>query len=439
MKKCLYFILFLSFSYAKGQDTTVIHVFHSLEQLIDFSEETSLDLIVDNIRVTQARTYQRTAKLGVFNPTINLPNNFTYNTSLPVTLLPAEVFGGEPGTNVQLRVGVPYTTELTQSLEVQLLNAGGWADYQLAKLNAEITASNGQLNRQTLQENLADSYYTIVSLQKQLASTTESLKSADSIYLVTQNKFQEGQVSQQDLNNAAVNQLNTESSLKQIAYMLTDAYLTLKALCNIPDIEQVTIDHRQPTIPGQTSIPAVALNHLQIKHELMNQAYAFQQYAKSKTSFYPTLAFKAGNTFQLNNDTFRPFSGDWITSNYIGLSLNVNLSFSSQISNLQQAKLDYEIATEQLAIVRQSAEIEQKRLANNYADAQSEFEIAEKIRLLNVDTYQKNLNLYTAGLISVDNLLDSYEAMVNATYTTNAAEISLELAYAKILINNQFN
>ena len=130
------------------------------------------------------------------NPTVSLPGSFTHFNKLPVTLLPAEIFGGPPGTTTELRAGSPYTTEFSQFLEVQLVNPMGWADYKLAKINEALTQSSSQRTRQVLQENLADSYYAIVSLNKQRASTESLLLSADSVFQITQNKFDEGLVSQ---------------------------------------------------------------------------------------------------------------------------------------------------------------------------------------------------------------------------------------------------
>ena len=441
MKTFVLSILFIMLggSIASGQEAQVVHEFSSLEEVIAYSEESSLDLIISNIRVAQATSAKKTSKLGIVDPVISLPSTFTHFNELPVTLLPAEVFGGTPGESVELRAGVPYTTEFSQTLQVQLFNPAGWADYKLAKINQELSESNGLRTRQILHENLADSYYAIASLNRQLESTREILKSADSVQVITQNKFDEGLVSQQDLNNARVNKLNTEKSVQQIEYLLADSYLTLKTLCNIPSHEQVVVTHdlAENVIGGQR--PVAEVNKLELRSQLLNQDYALQNYKKSKSMFLPSLSFFAGNSYQLNNDSFQPLSGNWINSNYLGLTLTFNLPNSTTISNARQSKFEYEIATREVERVQHSSMIQKGRLENNYDEALSEYSITEEIKQLNADTYEKNINLYTEGLIGVDRLLDSYEAMVNAEYAANSAVISLELAHSKILINNNFN
>ena len=424
----------------KGQEgMPVTHTFGSLEDVIAFSDKASLDLVLSNIRSSQAKKAQNAARLSIVDPTISLSGDFTHFPEQPVTLLPAEIFGGAPGTTTELTAGTPYTTEFSQAFQMQLVNPQGWSNYRLARINAEIAESNGLLTRQMLQENLADSYYAIVSLNKQLASTEELLSSADSVFTITQNKFAQGLVSQQDVNNAEVNWLNTENTLKQIEYLLLDSYLTLKTLANIPANDTVVIEHDLPVAPSLAIRPEVEVNQVSLRGERLNQDYALQNYKKSKSVLWPSLTFFAGNSYQLNNDSFQPFSGDWINSNYVGLSLNFTLPNSSSINNIKQSKLEYEAASRELEKAQHAALVEKQRLENDFDEARIALQTAQRIQRLGADTYAKNLNLYTQGLIGVDVLLDSYEAMVSAEYGANNAVIALELAQSKISINNTFN
>ncbi len=431
------FSLSLAAGNAAGQDTSPQHTFRSLDEVIAYSETASLDLIIDNIRYTQAKTAKKAAGFEMFDPTVSLPGSFTHFSELPVTLLPAEIFGGQPGSTVELRAGSPYSTEFSQTLEIKLLNPLGWADYKLAKINEELTRSSTQQTRQILQENLADSYYAIVNLDRQRESTEALLASADSVYQITQLKFDEGQVSQQDLNNAQVSKLNTEKSLRQIDYLLVDAYLTLKVLCNIPETDTVLVAHQEQAAMLHTQ-PIVAPSRLDLKLQLLNQDYARQNYKKSKSQLWPSLSFFAGNNYQLNNQSFTPLTGDWVNSNYLGLTLSFRLPNTGTVSSMRQTKLDYEIASREVEKAEQAVNIEQQRLENSYREARDEYTTSLDIQRLQEDSYGKNLNLYVQGLLPVDRLLDSYDAMLNAVYAANASAISLELAHEKILINNRF-
>ena len=415
------------------------HTFTSLDEVLTYSEQASLDIIISNIRISQAEDARKASRREILDPTTSLSGSFTHFNELPVTLLPAEVFGGNPGENVELRAGVPYTTEFNQNFQIQLVNPAGWANYKLAKINAQISASNGQLTRQMLSENIADTYYAIVNLEKQSGSTREILTSADSVLEITQNKYEEGISSQQDLNSAMINRLNTENKLREIEHLIDDSYLTLKTLCNIPHEDEIRIDHSATEQSHFAAMPVALVNQLELRNVMLSKDYALQNYKKTRSTLIPSLSFFSGNSFQLNNNSFEPFSGDWARSNYLGLTLSINLPNSRTRSNMKQAKMEYQIASREVEKVQQSLQVEKERLDNNYRKARADLEMAKEIQLLSVDSYEKNFNLYTQGLIGVERLLNSYEALLNAEYATNSAMISLELAQSKIYINNQFN
>lgn len=434
---CLYMLV--GACQIQAQQAPVTHQFNTLDEALAYSEKASLDIIINNIKVSQAELGRDASKRNRFERTSSLSGTFTHFRELPVTLLPAEVLGGQPGESIELRAGVPYTTEFSQNAQIKVVNPVGWADYKLSTISVALSESNSQLTRKVIQENVADSYFSIVNLQDQLTSTEELLLVADSLYLITKNKYEEGLVSQQDVNNVEVNMLQTESNLANIKFLLEEAYLTFKSLCNIPAQDAVTINHDVSTPSSSRLRPAVEVNKLELKSYMLNQDWAFQNYKKSKSLLYPSLSFFAGNSFQLNNDSFQPFSGDWARSNYLGLTLTINLPNKSTRTNIKQARLDYDVATWELEKGQHASLIEKKKLENDYDKAFSEHGNTSRVNALNTDTHAKNFNLYTQGLIGVDRLLDSYEAMVNAEYAANAASISLELAHAKILINNTFN
>ncbi|MEO1435283.1 MAG: TolC family protein [Bacteroidota bacterium] len=425
----LLFFLFL------GGIATAQQRFDSLESLFEFADQQSTDLIISRIRETQAQKSETATKWEIINPTVSLPANFTYNTTLPVSVLPAEAFGGDPGENLEIRTGVPYTTNFSQNIDLQLVNPGGWSAYRLARINEQLSTSNTQLQRQILQESIAEVYFNILTLEKQRESTNENLAISDSIFQLTEDKYQAGIVNQQSVNNARLTQLNNQQSLQQIRYLVEDAYITLKTLINLSPQEKIIVSN---SAKKETAIQheRAQLNHATIENKLLQQQYTLQNYKRSKAYLYPTVSLYGGNSFQLNNQEFSVLNGDWITSNYVGVQLSINLPNASSLNNLQQSKLDHKIASLELEAERQDAALEAERLNTNFAKAVDELELYDEMLQINEDTYEKNFNLYQEGLLPLDTLLDSYNNLIGAKYNFNAALIGIDLAVAKIHINN---
>ncbi|MEM6322017.1 MAG: TolC family protein [Bacteroidota bacterium] len=409
-------------------------VFTSLEDVLAYSETTNLDVVANNIQLESSKKLERVSKIGRFDPKIQFPITYTNNTTVPVNLLPAEAFGGEPGTFREVQFGQQYNLNFTQSLEVSLYNPVGWMDYSLAKLNTKITENNSRLTIQQLHQSIADNYYHIINLQKQQASAEKNLQTADSLLIITKNKYDNGLARQQEVNNAQVNRLTLAQQLDQIAYSMTDAYYNLKVLLHLPDSETVEINEVPPT---DATIPMAAPNPLMRSNLLLQQEYAQQDYLKTQKAFLPTVSFVAGNTFQANGNDFYAVNGDWLTNNYLGVRVGFNLPNKQTLTNREVAKLNKELADNNFRKNQATLAAEAEKLNNNYQKAIAQYESTLKIGTINRDSYDKNVNLYREGLVDLSVVLDSYTAVVNSDYNENSAWSQVQLAKAKIFINNK--
>jgi outer membrane protein TolC len=409
--------------------------FNSLDALLAYSQEKSITLQSNQIRLEQAQKAKLAALLGTIDPLVNINGSFTNNTRLPVNIFPAEAFGGQAGTFREVQTGVQYNTATTQSLDLKLINPSGWENLKLAKINIQLTESNNQITLKTLQENIATSYFNIITLQEQLKSTQKNLAVADTLRQIAQNKYDLGLAKQQDVNDTKVNYLTTQENIKQIVFLINQHYITLKTLCDIPDDETIEITQ---DIDSQTPVrPAIETASLQFNNSVLKEQYAWSSFNQTRKMSLPTLSFVASNSYQLFNTEFKMFNGNWINSNYIGLKLNFALPNATLIANRTQASYNYKLAKKATEQAKIKTDLETKQLANDFDKATSQNITNKDIYGLRVDTYEKNKNLYTQGLISLDQTLNSFNTMVNAEYSLISSKISILLAQAKIDIHNK--
>jgi outer membrane protein TolC len=409
--------------------------FNSLDALIAYSQEKSITLQSNKIRLEQAQKAKLAAVLGTIDPIANINGSFTNNTRLPVNLFPAEAFGGQAGTYRQVQTGVQYTTATTQNIDIKLINPSGWENLKLSKINIALTESNNQITLKTLQENIATSYFNIIMLQEQLKSTQRNLAVADTLYQTTKNKYDLGLVKPQDVNDTKVNYLTTQENIKQIEFLIKQQYIVLKTLCDIPESEEIEI--KQDFDIQQISRLNIESNSLQVSNSMLKEQYAWSNFNQTRKMSLPTLSFVASNSYQLFNTEFKMFDGNWINSNYIGLKLNFALPNATLIANRTQANYNYKLAKQSTEQARIKTNLETKQLANDFDKAASQTSTNKEIYALRTDTYQKNKNLYSQGLISLDQTLNSFNAMVNSEYSLISSKINILLAQAKIDIHNK--
>lgn len=412
-------------------------VFNSLSELLAYTSNHSITLQNNKLRLDQARKAKLAAALATIDVTgALLSAQFTNNTTLGVSLFPSEIFGGEPGTFQEVQMGVQYNTNLTNYADIKLVNPVGWKNLKLSKINIDLTQKENLLSLKNLQENIAANYYNILNVTAQIASSKQNLAVADTLYQISQHKYEEGLISQQDVNESKINYLNTRETINQLEYLLEQYYISLKILCDIPDEEAIEI--QQPTsFPLPVENPTVAMNRVNLNSYLVREEYARVAKQSANAAFLPTISLQLSNSNNLYNTEFKPLSGNWINSNYIGLNLSIPIPSSQAISQKYSAQFDYKMAQNNTREARIEAELDQQSLANDYQKAVSQAKTDKEVLELRKDSFYKNQHLFQEGVIGLDIVLNSFNAMVQAQYALISSEVNVQLNLSKININNK--
>jgi outer membrane protein TolC len=410
----------------------------SVEELLEYVATKSITLQKDNIKLDQAKKAKLAAVLSVIEPVGNNTMTFVNNTKLPVSVFPAEVLGGTPGTFTEVQTGVQYTNTINQNFELKIFNLQGWENLKLSKINIELSENNNLLSLKTLQENIVINYYNIVTLQEQLKSTRINEAVADSLFKVSESKYKQGIVRQQDVNDTKVNYINTKENANQMEFLLKNYILSLKILCDISDDEELLIEDKST---NENFFPTVnvAENSLLVSNSVLNEMYAKSNFKALKKENLPTLSLIGSQSWQLFNQEFKVFDGSWINSQYVGFKIAIPLPTSKSVANTSKAKFDYELAKKSTEQAKIKSKLDYEKLIVDYDKTISQYTSNKEIYDLRKETYFKNKNLYRDGLIGIDQTLNSYNAMVNADYNRIASKVSLKLQQAKIDINNKIN
>jgi outer membrane protein TolC len=435
MKEILILLFCLQFVNSNAQQ-----VFTNLDSFLKYANSKSTSLLSGQIKMDQAKKAKIAAIASIPDPTGNASFSYTDNLTLPVTLFPANFSDPNASANEfrAQRLGVRYNSTLSNYAEIKLFNLEGWHNLKASKQNLDATAFDNKLTLKTLYDNIASTYFNIVQLQEQLESAKENIKVSDTLLQIALNKFNQGLLKQQDVNETKVSFLNSQENAKQITFIIEQQYLTLKALADISDKDSIVIRHLVSTEPSATA-PEVVFNNLNLASTIAKEKVAFTNFRKNKSSKHPTLSLFLSNSLTQYNTSAGLFDSNWqwYDATAIGFKIAMPLPFSAaRISANAEAKYNHLLAQKNTEHARVKAELDNKQLSTDYNKAWSQFVTNKEIYKLKNDSYHKNRNLYEQGLLSTDRTLDSFNAMVNSHYSLITSAISLLLADAKIEINN---
>jgi outer membrane protein len=431
--KCIRHILlilcFTGFS-AKSQLT-----FPGLDSLFKYADK--------NSSVSKTSTQQsllaKWTKVAALANTINFKSPVTFsatdNLKLPVNFLPAEAFGGPAGIFREITLGQEYVSNFNFNPQIDIVNPYNWARVKSASISKELTEVTNQVNKKTLYENIAAAYYNITALQEQIIITEKSLAASDSILFIVKNKFDQGIVREQDVNNASANKLNVADKLEQLKSLLNQQLNTLKILCDIPSGTQVTVKmNGQEDISGSVK----STSTLQSRLNTLQSSYARNELRANRMSMLPTLSLFYYQGWQQNSNTsFFDNKASWIQSQFIGIRITVPIPPDvNKLSQTYTSKINYRIAELNNSHTQLQTEMANRNMEIDYDKASSTYLTAKKIFELRNSNYIKSMNQYREGILPTDNLLAAFNDLLSSELNVIAAYSSANFNRSKIAINN---
>ena len=429
--KHIFALLLCTIFAAKAQQTIR---FSNPNEVLAFATQHSIALKSGNVQMALAKHQTYYAKINRFNPRVNVGYAMTDNLQLPVNFLPAEVFGGPAGTFREARFGQQYIQNLSITPQIDLINHAAWAKLASFKTSESLSEVNQKMIRKTLSESVVAVYFNIVSFQEQIKTLNQTLQNADSVMQIVQQKHKQGIIRSQDVNNAAVNKLTIQDRIQQLQNGLEQQYNLLKSLYDIPDSTEILIENQHSTSKDNV---AVLSNSLKSQQATLQVNYAQNELKTNQLSYYPTLSFIGNWALQENyNNHFFDAKARWIAQSYIGLRLNFSIPDANKYAQTKLAKTNLQIAelTAQKQEIQQS--FEQKQLQLEWEKALESEQMSAKILELKNDTYQKNFNLFKQDIYPTENLLLSFNDVLNATLSQQVAKVQTAFQKEKININN---
>jgi outer membrane protein TolC len=412
--------------------------FNNIDSLFSFAEKSS-SVIKTNNQQTLLAKYQKIAAIAnVVNFRDPVSFSLTDNTLLPVSFIPADLLGGPPGTFREITLGQQYVSNLSITPQIDIINPNTWAQIKSARINVEITGVNNQLNKKSLYQSIAACYFNISTFLEQIKLAQNNIYLTDTLLMIISDKFLQGQVRQQDVNDATVNKLTLQDKLKQLQVSLEQQCNSLKILCDIPP--NTTIRIEEELNYNQTFAPELKANsQLLLRSAMLQAEYAGADLRMNRLSNLPVFSLMYNNSFyqNSNNEFFdnNP-NNKWLNSVYFGAKVTFFLPDVNRIILTQNSKINYQIALINLDHNKLQDDINNNQLQLDYEKAYSQFFMFRQVSSLKEENYKMALHQYNQSILSFDKLLTAFNDMVNSRMNYSSAIANLLYTKSEVEINN---
>lgn len=411
--------------------------FNNLDLLLKYAENNSVFIKTGEQQSLLAKWQKISAQAGLVNFRMQTNFNLTNNLELPVSFLPAEAFGGTPGTFKEVTMGRQNVGNLNLSPQIDIINPASWAKLKSANVNVELTNVNNLIAKKSLFESVSATYHNIISLQEQIEITQKSLLAADTLVIIMQNKYSEGIVRQQDLNDAHINQLTLSDNLEQLNLSLKQQYYSLKVLCDIPESTSINIDE-QPDYDKQIIPGLHADNQLQYESSLLNVEMAKADLRTNRLMQFPTVSLVFYDSWQQNsNSKFFDSDVNWLNSQYVGLKVSVPFPDINRYTLTKSSRINQVISSINAEHTKLENDLTNKQLILDYEKAYSQLNTAKQIYQLKEQNYGMVLNQFNMSILSSDKLIIAFNDLLASRLNYSSALANLNYTLSKIEINNR--
>ena len=363
-------------------------------------------------------------------PTISGTFTGQKNLDLATTPLPAEIFGGEPGTTINAQFGQEYTFNAGISVTKQFFDRKAKLNTRISKLMVDRTQLERELFEELLFEQVYLYYHTALIAKKAVDLGESDLKTAEQISELTREKYKEGLLDASAEINTSINENKIKQGLNANQQLLAQCEIELKRLMGLKTSQRLVlteaVDYELPEPLLNTTLkPDKSLATAQLEVD-----QADLQVKLSRAALLPTFSVSSyyGRQQFRNDFGLGLSSDDWTPYSYVSFNLNVPIfsGFKSK-REIKQSKISQEKTLNGQQQKEQESLLDDELLVANYNMSLRDATLGKET----YDLYKKQLELsgqrLEEGLISLDTHLGVFEDYLKAE---NAYLNSLSTLYS---------
>ncbi len=379
-------------------------------------------------------------------PQVNGSLNYTDNLKLPVSLLPAEFFGGTPGTYVPIKFGVQHTATIGASLDQVLFDGQVFVGLQARAASMEYYRKNVEITEEAVAVNVYKVYYQLLIAQQQLALFHDNIDRFEKLLHDTREIYKNGFAEQLDVDKVNVTLTNLLTDSIKLRTQINTGFIGLKMLVGISISDSIVQTEVFTGERLKENILDTAFRYdnrreyqvLQIGKQLSE--YNIKRY---KYSYLPSIS-AFGQYFtnaQRNKFDFFKSGGDWFQQGAIGLRLSLPIfdgfRKDAQIrqARINTRKIELDIENVKLQIDNDVTSAWQRlRDAVIAVDAQKKnMELAEKVYEQTKKKYEQGLGSNTEINTAQTEMRSAQTNYFSSLYDATIARIDYIKATGKIL------
>ena len=427
IKKLFFFIIFIGiFANAQNLPNSL-----TLDEAIEYGINNNFSVKNANREIEKAQT-DRWSTIAIGLPQIYAEVNYQNFLEMPVSLVPAEFFGGQSGEFAEISFGTKQKVVGSVRMDQLIFDGSYVVGLEASKIFLKISENIYEKTTLETKKIIVNNYAAALLAGENVKLLNKNKKNLEENVSEIHQLFKNGFVEEESVEQIQLTLANINTQLKYAANLSKIIHEMLKFNLGIPVEKKIVLTSQIYEIIDESNLIFENQNNFNISNNIdikiaeNNFLSESLLYKYEKSKFLPSLKAFINGSYTGNNEKFDFAKNNqkWFGSSLFGLSLDIPLfsSFSKKV-NSQKAKISMQQAETKLNETQYRIRMEIETALNDY-----------QLAIENYFTEKENLGL--AERIENKNQVKYFEGMVGS-FELRQAQLQLYSSQSKYLSSIQ--
>jgi len=445
MKQVFLFILG-TMSIAQSMAQTEIPNIHQfkLDDCVVYAQKNNVQ--VKNALLAIDAQVQTNREIGAAAfPTVMTSTSVMDYTKIPVSLLPAQIFGGAAGTFIPVQFGTKFNANYGANFSQLLFDGQVFIALQARSTSLEMQRKNAALTEENIKANIYKIYYQLSASRTQLNILDANIERLNKLAHDAEIMYKNGFAERLDVDkvNVQLNNLQTEKLKANNAVAI--GYMGLKMLMGMPVKDSLVLTDviNEKDLTGDVLVENEFQYALRKDFQYLTTLKKLSEYnvKRYQLSNLPTVSVSGAYTKNAQRSKFDFFEGgNWFTTSFFNLNVSLPIfNGGATMARIRRTRIELQQVSNQMEAMKNNIDNEITQAKLNYISSVATVQFQKKNMQLAETVYAQTKKKFETGTgsnteisASQADLVSAQNNYMNALYSALIAKVDFLKATGKL-------
>ena len=425
------------------------------ENLTKFTLQEAQNYALENSYTVKGSDYDlKVAKKKVWEaistglPQVKASADYSKSLDIPVSLLPAEFFGGNPGEYAPVKFGQTYASSATINVDQKIFDGSYIVGLGAAKVFVQLSQNTKAKSEIEVKDAVAQAYYNVLVARENFKTIEENVAITKKTHFETKAYYENGFREELDVDQVMLMLKRSENQLSDAKRAISNALIMLKFTMGYDIDSKIELKNNLDGIITPLRITKTKAKDLDLENHIDYKIINTQLQAQKliikneQAGYLPNLSafYNYGKNTSTDVSNVYKSNVPWFKSSMIGLKVSMPIFTGfNRRSKIQQEKINYKKIEDQKYNTEQNLKkdlsISHNTLVNakeNYENDLKGLEIAKRIYERTLIKFNEGVSTSTELSNNEEQYLNSHTAYIKSTLNLLNSKVAFDKALGQL-------